>query len=101
MAMQIFVKTLAGRTVTLLVEPSTTVAAVKRMIKQSQRVFVKEQRLIHSGRQLDDGDRTLEQYKITMECTLHLVLRLRGQGHDGTHVTKLYPSCERYSIAIW
>ena len=78
--MQIFVKTLTGKTITLDVEPWYSVAAVKSLIESKEGIPADQQRLIHGGRQLED-DRTLVYYNITegaSPCTLHLVLRLRG-----------------------
>jgi ubiquitin C len=80
--MQIFIRTLSGKTILLHVDIEDTIDIIKQKIQDIDGVLRSQQRLIFAGKQLENF-RTLHEYNINKNCTLQLVLRMLGGVYTG------------------
>lgn len=97
---QIFVKTLSGNTITVNVKNNETVYSLKTKIEKSENITPELQRLIYSTCQLED-DKTMEDYTIKKESTIHMVVRLRGNGDMlKNHILNISPKNGSIGAAV-
>lgn len=88
--MQVFVNTLTGKTITIVVEPCTTIRECKKLIQSRVGLPPDRQRLVYAGKQLEDP-RTISDYVIKKEHTLDLVLNLKGMISNFTELDESDP----------
>lgn len=98
--MKLFVKTLTGKTITIQAKPSDKIIEIKKLIQEKEGIPPDQQKLIYMGRQLEDCC-CLGDYRIYESSTLHLVIRLRGQGDAlSNHIAKFTTSPTSISITL-
>ena len=87
-AMQIFVKTLTGKTITLEVEPGDSISTVKTKIQEKEGIPPDQQQLTYQGKLLENDNETLADHNVQKDSTLHLTLRLSpGTAENPTDVS--------------
>ncbi|CAG8786010.1 12552_t:CDS:1 [Dentiscutata erythropus] len=74
---QVFIKGVEGKSTAIFIKPTSTVLELKRSYNEKEKIPVKEQRLIHSSKQLEDNKKLLN-YGIKHDSTIHLLMRLHG-----------------------
>ncbi len=89
--MQIFIKSLTGKTITIECKKSDKISDIKKQVQTKEGIGISQQRFVFNGRDLEDN-RYLYEYKVLKESTFHLMLRLRGNGDMvKNHIKSVYP----------